>query len=69
MSFPCPLIFEITPLFKERKTANLLPPILPMDDPVWEAYRPEIVRLYVKVDITLEELVKIMRVEYQFKKT
>ncbi|KAJ5363503.1 ankyrin repeat-containing domain protein [Penicillium cataractarum] len=40
-----------------------------MDDQVWEAYRPEIERLYLKEKVTLEELVRIMWVEYKFKKT
>ncbi|OOQ88199.1 hypothetical protein PEBR_14255 [Penicillium brasilianum] len=40
-----------------------------MDDSAWEAHRPEIERLYLKEKITLDELVKIMCVEYKFKKT
>jgi hypothetical protein len=39
------------------------------DDAAWEAHRPEIERLYLKGNITLEELVRIMRVEYNFRKT
>jgi hypothetical protein len=69
MTFLFPQIFETTPPLQGEQTVNPLSPILPMDESAWEAHRPEIERLYLKEKVTLDELVKIMCVEYKFKKT
>ncbi|KAJ5733024.1 ankyrin repeat-containing domain protein [Penicillium manginii] len=36
---------------------------------VWEGHRSEIERLYLRENITLNQLMKVMRIEYRFRKT